>query len=93
MIESEFKLFKCICGYEGLRTNNNTHCKRCGKDGKLIKLLVKVGDVVHEDDEILILEAMKMEMPILAEKDGIIKEINVFEGQTVETDQTLVILN
>jgi len=38
--------------------------------GKVIKVSVKVGDQVAEDDEVVVLEAMKMEMPILSEEDG-----------------------
>ena len=43
--------------------------------GKILEVLVKVGDQVKEDDEILMLEAMKMENPIYAPADGTVKEI------------------
>jgi len=60
--------------------------------GNIIEILVKVGDEVKEDDELLILEAMKMENPICAPSDGVVREIRVKEKDTVEVDQILVIL-
>ena len=60
--------------------------------GTIIEVLVGVGDEVVEDQELLILEAMKMENPICATCDGKIKEMKVKEKDTVETDQVLVIL-
>ena len=61
--------------------------------GKIIKISVKVGDTVAEDDEVAVLEAMKMEMPIVAEEDGTVAEVKVAAGQAVEVDQTLFILS
>ncbi len=61
--------------------------------GKIIKISVKVGDTVAEDDEVAVLEAMKMEMPIVAEEDGAVAEVKVAAGQAVEVDQTLFILS
>ena len=43
--------------------------------GKIVNVLVKVGDKVSEDDQIATLEAMKMEMPIVAPTAGVIKEV------------------
>jgi len=60
--------------------------------GKIVDIKVKVGDRVQEDDEIAILEAMKMEMPIVAPVSGVIKEILVSVGQTCETDAVLAII-
>ncbi len=53
---------------------------------------VKVGDKVKEDDEIAVLEAMKMEMPIVAPAAGVVKEIKVSIGQTCETDMVLAVI-
>ncbi|MBW2651372.1 MAG: biotin/lipoyl-binding protein, partial [Deltaproteobacteria bacterium] len=53
---------------------------------------VNVGDEVKEDDELLILEAMKMENPICAPADGTVKEIKVKEKDVVEADQLLVVI-
>jgi biotin carboxyl carrier protein len=60
--------------------------------GKIIEVLVKVGDKVSEDDELLILEAMKMENPVYAIADGVVTDIKVSKGDTVEADAVLLIL-
>jgi len=60
--------------------------------GKILEVLVKVGDQVKEDDEILMLEAMKMENPIYAPADGTVKEIKVKANDSVETEQVMVII-
>ena len=60
--------------------------------GKIIDVLVKVGDKVSEDDELFILEAMKMENPVYAPADGVVKEIRVSKDDTVDSDQLLLIL-
>lgn len=60
--------------------------------GKVIKVSVKAGDAIAEDDEVAVLEAMKMEMPILAEEDGTVAEVKVAAGQTVEADQVIIVL-
>jgi len=60
--------------------------------GKIVDIKVKVGARVQEDDEIAIMEAMKMEMPIVAPVSGVIKEILVSVGQTCETDMVLAVI-
>ncbi len=60
--------------------------------GKIIEVKVKVGDQVNEDDEMFILEAMKMEMPIVAPDSGVVKEINASEGQAVEGEFLLAVI-
>ncbi|HNQ63517.1 MAG TPA: acetyl-CoA carboxylase biotin carboxyl carrier protein subunit [Syntrophorhabdaceae bacterium] len=60
--------------------------------GKIINVLVKVGDKVEEDDQIATLEAMKMEMPIVSPSSGVIKEIKVAAGQEVDADTVLAII-
>ena len=60
--------------------------------GKIVNVLCKVGDKVSEDDQIATLEAMKMEMPIVAPASGVIKEIKVTAGQEVDADTVLAII-
>ncbi|MEI6152962.1 MAG: biotin/lipoyl-containing protein [Deltaproteobacteria bacterium] len=60
--------------------------------GKIVNVLVKVGDKVEEDDQIATLEAMKMEMPIVSPSSGVIKEIKVVAGQEVDADAVLAII-
>ena len=60
--------------------------------GKMWKIVVKVGDSVSEDDEVAILEAMKMEIPVVSPEDGTIKEILVSEGDAVEAESVIMTL-
>ena len=60
--------------------------------GTIVEILVKVGDHVQVDDELIILEAMKMENPIYASAAGVVKEIKVKEKEKVAADQILLIL-
>lgn len=60
--------------------------------GKVFKLLVQAGDAVEEDEEVIIIEAMKMETPVFAPGDGTIKEIKVNVGDTVDEDDVLAIM-
>ena len=57
--------------------------------GKILKVEKKVGDRVEEDDAIIVMEAMKMEIPIVAPVSGIIKAIKVEPGQAVEAEDLL----
>ena len=60
--------------------------------GKIIQIDVKVGDKVEEDDDALVIEAMKMETPIYIPCDGTIAKINVKEGDEVEEDDVLLVV-
>ncbi len=60
--------------------------------GKIVNVLVKVGDKVEEEDQVATLEAMKMEMPIPAPTAGVIKEIKVSAGQEVDADAVIAII-
>ena len=61
--------------------------------GKVIQVLVRAGEAVEENQEVVMLEAMKMEMPIVAETAGTVAEVRVKEGQSVEADEVLVVLS
>lgn len=60
--------------------------------GKIIDVKVKPGDGVNEGDEVVILEAMKMELPIVADESGTVKEVKCNKGDTVEAESVLVVL-
>jgi acetyl-CoA carboxylase biotin carboxyl carrier protein len=60
--------------------------------GTVWKIEVEVGDAVEEGDTVVILESMKMEMPVEAEDSGTVKEIRCSEGQAVSEGETLVVL-
>lgn len=61
--------------------------------GKVWKILVAVGDKVELDDEVVILEALKMETPIYCDASGAVAEIKVKEGDAVNEGDILVIIN
>jgi acetyl-CoA carboxylase biotin carboxyl carrier protein len=61
--------------------------------GSVWKVLAKVGDQVEEDDELMILESMKMEIPIMAPEDGVVKEIRFNEEEVCREGETVVILD
>ena len=60
--------------------------------GKVVGLLVKVGDAVEKDQPLLVLEAMKMENEVRAPRAGVVKEILVTASQTVETGELMIAL-
>lgn len=60
--------------------------------GTVWKIEVEVGDTVEEGDAVVILESMKMEMPVEAEDPGVVTEILCREGQSVSEGDTLVVL-
>ena len=60
--------------------------------GTVWKIEVELGDTVQEGDTVVILESMKMEMPVEAEDEGVVKEILVEEGQSVSEGDPLVVL-
>ena len=60
--------------------------------GKILDVKVNVGDTVNEGDEVVILEAMKMELPVVSEASGTVKEVKCAKGSAVEADAVLVVL-
>lgn len=60
--------------------------------GTVWKIEVKPGDSVAEGDTVVILESMKMEMPVEAEDDGVVKAVLCSEGQAVAEGDALVVL-
>jgi acetyl-CoA carboxylase biotin carboxyl carrier protein len=60
--------------------------------GNLWKIVTEVGQQVEEDDTLMILESMKMEIPVTTPVSGTIKEILVNEGDVVQEGQTVAIV-
>ena len=60
--------------------------------GTVWKIEVEVGDTVEEGDTVVILESMKMEMPVEAPEGGTVKEIRCKEAQAVNEGDVLVVL-
>ena len=57
--------------------------------GKILKVEKKIGERVEEDDVVVVMEAMKMEIPVVAPVSGVLKEIKVSPGQAVDAEQVL----
>ena len=60
--------------------------------GTVWKIECEVGDEIEEGDTVVILESMKMEMPVEAEDEGRVSEILCQEGQSVSEGDALVVL-
>ncbi len=60
--------------------------------GKIVAVSVKVGDKIKEDEQVAVLEAMKMEMPVVAPVTGTVKEIRVAAGQEVEAEAVIAVI-
>ena len=61
--------------------------------GNVWKIQAKPGDKVEADGEIMILESMKMEIPLLSPKAGTVKEIKVSEGEAIAEGQLVAVLD
>jgi len=61
--------------------------------GKILKIEKQVGEHVDEDEVVIVMEAMKMEIPIVAPASGTVKEIKVSPGEAVEAEQTLAVID
>lgn len=64
-----------------------------GAAGKVFKLEKKVGDAVKKGDAVVIIEAMKMEIPVVAPQDGTVASIDVAVGDAIEAGAVLATLN
>ena len=60
--------------------------------GKILAVLVEPGAKVEEDDELIVIEALKMENTVYAPEGGTVKEIKVKVGDSVEDAQALLVL-
>lgn len=58
--------------------------------GSVWKILVQIGDQIEEDQDVVILESMKMEIPIAAEEKGTVKSIKAYEGEFVNEGDILI---
>ncbi len=58
--------------------------------GKVIEVKVKPGDAVADGDELIIIESMKMEIPIMADGDGTVSEVLVEPGKEVMAGDVMI---
>ncbi len=61
--------------------------------GNIWKVSVEVGDTVEEDDELFVVEALKMEIPVYSPCDGSVSEILVKKGDAVEEDDVMAVID
>jgi acetyl-CoA carboxylase biotin carboxyl carrier protein len=61
-------------------------------NGKVIAVKVEVGQTVAEDDEMVIIEAMKMELPVVATGNGTVKEMKAKVGESYQVGDVLAII-
>ncbi len=66
---------------------------KAGAAGKVFKLEASVGQSVKKGDAVLIIEAMKMEIPVVAPEDGTVASINVAVGDAIDAGTVLATLN
>jgi biotin carboxyl carrier protein len=64
-----------------------------GAAGKVFKIEANVGQAVKKGDAVVVVEAMKMEIPVVAPQDGTVASINVAVGDAVEAGALLATLN
>ena len=57
------------------------------------RVLVSEGDQVEDGDTLVILESMKMEIPVLAENSGVISKLHVAEGDVVQEDELIAVID
>jgi len=73
-----------------IKKTNGAQIVKAPLPGNIFKILVAVGDQVKKGDNLLIMEAMKMENNVLAEKDGVVKSIKVTKGAAVLQGDVLI---
>jgi biotin carboxyl carrier protein len=61
--------------------------------GVVFQIVAKPGDTVSAGDAVIVLESMKMEIPVEAPRAGSVKEIRVQQGQTVQEGETVAVLD
>jgi biotin carboxyl carrier protein len=60
--------------------------------GKVLRVVAKVGDRVEEDETIVVMEAMKMEIEVVAPAGGVVSEIRVADGEAVDPDTVVAVI-
>ena len=61
--------------------------------GNVWNVSVEVGDTVEEDDELFVVEALKMEIPVYSPCDGSVSEIRVRKGDVIEEDDVMAVID
>ncbi|MCW4352287.1 biotin/lipoyl-binding carrier protein [Hoyosella sp. YIM 151337] len=60
---------------------------------QVLDVVVNVGDVVREGDTLVLLESMKMEIPVLSEYDGTVSAVNVSKGDVIQQGDLIAVIS
>ncbi|MBN4925980.1 biotin/lipoyl-binding carrier protein [Hoyosella rhizosphaerae] len=60
---------------------------------QVLDVVVHVGDAVHEGDTLVLLESMKMEIPVLSEFDGTVSAVNVTKGDVIQQGDLIAVIS
>jgi len=90
IVDATTKYLRSRLGDDAADTGNNIVVPM---PGKIVKVLVKVGQEVKQGETLIIVSAMKMESEYKAHKDGIIEDVLVKEEDTVDGGQVMVVLS
>jgi biotin carboxyl carrier protein len=71
---------------------SGSHAIKAPMPGRVVRVLVAVGDRVNARQGVAIVEAMKMENELRSAKDGVVKEVNVLQGAAIEAGTVLVVI-
>ena len=61
--------------------------------GSVWKILKQVGEAVEEEEPVILLESMKMEIPVLAPRNGTVAELRVEEGEMIAEGDVVVVIS
>lgn len=61
-------------------------------NGKVISVSVEVGQNISEDEDVIVIEAMKMELPVAAPSSGVVKEIRVKVGESYQVGDVVAVI-
>lgn len=61
--------------------------------GTVIEVLVKAGDVISDGQDVIIIESMKMQLPVQSDLEGKVQEVKVASGDFVNEGDALVVLD
>ncbi len=90
MLVVEDAMHKRLASATGARSAASGEAIRAPIAGKVVKILVSVGEAVQAGTPVIVLEAMKMENELVAERGGTVAQITKSAGQAVETGDLLV---
>ncbi|MEI6695034.1 MAG: biotin/lipoyl-containing protein [Bacteroidota bacterium] len=89
IVDAESRYTKAMNKAKGFDEGNIIYCPM---PGKIVKVLVAVGDTVETGQTLVIVSAMKMESEFKASKPGVVKEIAVVEEETVSGGQKMIVM-